>query len=795
MRFVPNDDLSWDKWTSWGLALIRASGGSERGFEIFDAFSQQSNKYDAESTRARWEEMKRSPPNRTGEGKIYKTARENGWLPKAAPTYSTEGEHATADEARCETRRIVRDFFHNIARPDSNVWIDYWLRINKEFNAPTEWAIRVPTGVGKTKITVEEIFEWVRGVKVGPVIYAVPRHKLGRKIEEQFTRHGLNARVFRGRKADDPENPGTPMCLNLSAVELAMKCHANIAEACCKDKEGKCRYFDRCGYQRQMPAESEKVDVWIVASDMLFHIQRVFGTPAAVIVDEAIWRKGLRGVEELEWSVPISSLISTQPGVLNIADNMAVRSFNRNWLGEALQRQPENGGVARQVFDDFAITSCNHAIRVEWECMPTIDLQPGMAEADIKRLARDRDRIDALRHARHIIKIWQAVRELIEHEDIAVSGRLTLAQRNGQRVVEWRGVASISKQFRVPTLLLDATLPGKSILQVYHRHVEVAADIKVALPPQVRIRQILRAPTTATKLIGKERHLSGLRRYTLQRWMETGRQQTLVVCQEKVEEWLAERLPTSIKLAHFNDIAGLDDYKDARLLILAGRTQPGPEAVEALAAALTGAQPAMVVADARGFAWYPQIERGIRMADGRGIAVQGDRHPDAAAEDIRWQICEAELIQALGRGRAVNRTAASPLDVDLLFNVCLPITVDAVETWTRAEPSLLIETAVEGVMLTSPVDMVQVFPSLWPNRKSAFRTIKHGVPSLPGFHAVTYQLAGDKMKPRVACFDLALIPDHRAWLEEHLGKVKSVAPFKEIVPVIPAARRSPGQIL
>jgi hypothetical protein len=48
--------------------------------------------------------------------------------------------------------------------------------------------------------------------------------------------------------------------------------------------------------------------------------------------------------------------------------------------------------------------------------------------------------------------------------------------------------------------------------------------------------------------------------------------------------------------------------------------------------------------------------------------------------------------------------------------------------------------------------------------------------SLPAFHAVTYQLAGDKMKPRVECFDLALIPDHRAWLEEHLGKVKSVSP-------------------
>jgi hypothetical protein len=770
MQFVPNDDLSWEDWTAHGLALIAASGGSDQGFELFDTFSQKSlDKYDAASTYERWEEMKGSPPNRTGPGKLFSIARANGWLPKTAATYSVDGQHATADEARRETRRIVRDFLHGIAHPDSNVWFDYAIQINKEFNPPTEWAICVPTGVGKTRITVEEIVEWIRAVKVGPVIYAVPRHKLSRKIEEQFRPHGLNARVFRGRAADDPENLGMQMCLNLPAVELALRCHANVTATCCRNKKAICRYFDRCGYQRQMPAEDEKIDLWIIASDTLFHPQEVFGTPAAVIIDEAIWRKGL---EQPEWTVPISSLISPQPDILNITDNLAVRNFDRNLLGKALQKQIENGGVTRKLFDELAAASCTRAIKVEWKCIPTIELQPGMVEAEVKQLARDSERIDAIRHARHIIKIWEAVRDLIEREDIVVSGRLTLAQRNGQRVIQWRGVADIRKQFRVPTLLLDATLPGKSILQVYHPHIEVVADVKVAMPPHVKIRQILRAPTTATKLIGKERHLSGLRRYILQRWLETGCQQTLVVCQEKVEEWLAERLPVNITVAHFNDIAGLDDYKDVRLLILAGRTQPGPAAVEALAGALTGRQPAVVAADPRGFAWYPQSERGIRMADGRGIAVQGDQHPDATAEDVRWLICEAELIQALGRGRAVNRTAEVPLDVDLLFSTCLPITVDVVETWERAEPSLLIETAVDGVVLTSPIDMVRLYPAIWPNRTKADRTIKEGIPSLPGFQPVTYQLVGDKMKPRVAYFDLSLIPDPQAWLEERLGVLK-----------------------
>ena len=61
-------------------------------------------------------------------------------------------------------------------------------------------------------------------------------------------------------------------------------------------------------------------------------------------------------------------------------------------------------------------------------------------------------------------------------------------------------------------------------------------------------------------------------------------------------------------------------------------------------------------------------------------------------------------MQALGRGRGVNRTAETPLDVDLLFDAALPITVNEVSIWER--PSLLIETAAEGVMLITPKDMV-----------------------------------------------------------------------------------------
>lgn len=158
-----------------------------------------------------------------------------------------------------------------------------------------------------------------------------------------------------------------------------------------------------------------------------------------------------------------------------------------------------------------------------------------MSDANFTKLARNKDLIDAIKHSRCVIRIWQEVCDILQRDDIDVSGRLTLTQSVGQRVVEWKGVERIKKQFQVPTLMLDATLPALPVLQVYHPEVEIVADIKVALPPCARIRQALGAPTSASKLIRSSdrlKHLQAVRRYIIKRHIETGQQATLIICQE-----------------------------------------------------------------------------------------------------------------------------------------------------------------------------------------------------------------------------------------------------------------------
>src|SRR5262249_21739058 len=147
------------------------------------------------------------------------------------PSYP-EISYASAADARCRMDDIVFRFLLEKVGLGGEVGKEKD-QLAAALELPqTVWAARVDVGVGKTQITIKVLADYIRRSRKGPIIYAVDRHRLGKKIEERFTAHGIDARVFRGRRADDPENPGERMCLNEPAVHLAMSYHANISETC-----------------------------------------------------------------------------------------------------------------------------------------------------------------------------------------------------------------------------------------------------------------------------------------------------------------------------------------------------------------------------------------------------------------------------------------------------------------------------------------------------------------------------------------------------------------------------------
>jgi hypothetical protein len=96
---ITNDELGWEDWNTFGLAIYGASGGSEEGFAAFDRFSAKAKKYDADITRERWQALHGCPPNRIGFDFLASEAHKADpeWRLKAARANTAR---AAADGAR-----------------------------------------------------------------------------------------------------------------------------------------------------------------------------------------------------------------------------------------------------------------------------------------------------------------------------------------------------------------------------------------------------------------------------------------------------------------------------------------------------------------------------------------------------------------------------------------------------------------------------------------------------------------------------------------------------------------------
>jgi putative DNA primase/helicase len=90
LAVIPNTDFGWEDWNRVGMAVWRATGGSDAGLAAFDAFSQKSSKYNAAETQQRWDHYFKSPPNQIGAGTLFYMANEASPRSDLAPAFSEE---------------------------------------------------------------------------------------------------------------------------------------------------------------------------------------------------------------------------------------------------------------------------------------------------------------------------------------------------------------------------------------------------------------------------------------------------------------------------------------------------------------------------------------------------------------------------------------------------------------------------------------------------------------------------------------------------------------------------------
>ena len=694
--------------------------------------------------------------------------------------------------------------------------------------------VRVDVGVGKSHAAREEVGRVLAAMRARgdarTIIIAVPDHALGEQQAESWQAlssvqaAGLRVAAWRGRSAPDPAAPGyadadvpkaakVPMCGDLERVHDAMAVALSADEAACKRRvkgaDGKkrvmkCPLYDTCAYQAQRDL---KADLWLVAHSSLFHKKpAAVGEVAAVVVDEAAWRNGLVGAEGRHIMLTLDELASDDLGALtgNLRDRLADL---RRQLGGVLAGIAD-GPVQRAAFQasnlafqagNLAFASAAEAFKLEWE--RRVDgLHPGQSREE-RRAAMAA--LEGNKSISRCAMAWTALRALLTPGGPEASGWMALGMertRDGQaRVLRLKGRQDVADGWKAPTLLLDALLPVE-LVRPFWPDVELVADVRAAMPHQ-HVHQVTDKAYAASMLapLGEEaakndpkaaqRRLNRLRdlRATLvreaRRWAPG---QVLVVAQKAVKEALLELrgLPGNVTLAHHNAVAGRDEWRDAAAVVVVGRTQAPPSAVERIAEALTGrAVPALG-------GWYERADAAREMANGTSLQADADRHPDPLAELIRWQVCEGQVVQIIGRGRGVRRTADNPVHVLVLTDVPLPMplagTLDAAEMEPGPSDLMLAE---GGMVFENARHAASAYPDLWSAHTAAAKALERGrsrtfpyrdtlIRKCPtprqeagDLVEVAYQVAGAGQKPAKAWADLLLCADPAAFLALRLGRL------------------------
>jgi putative DNA primase/helicase len=739
------------------------------------------------------------------------TALAAAFPPPLAPFYPAPT--STAAEARAAVSRYTREFLARVLA---------WHAAPEESRGePEHAAIIADVGTGKTRISIGALPAFVADLKAlglpFRVLITVPHHKLGGEIVVRLADLGLSVATWRGREAENPET-GEPMCDNLPAVRDAIAAGETVEEAACGKPGGaSCVFRQTCAYHLQ-PATARDADVVVAAHDVIIggKLPAGIGRGFALILTDESWHD--RGAETRTLTTETLLAGESAHPVLRHddplrPDDLATADLHvlRRKLAAAIEAsQDAHPSRAALVAAGLTASDCREASRLEWRRKVTGLLRPGMAP-EARRDAVQRCAGNAA--IPRLSALWKAAAALLDGEEEAC-GRIELSRREdaegSSRILLLHTVRPIAEAVTaLPMLLLSATL-SEPLMRQRLPGLVILAEVR-AVAPHMRLHQILGGfgktsiipHPKADEAENKRRRnrIADLRDFISSR---TGGARTLVITYLELEPFLAG-LP-GVEVAHFNAISGRDEWgpqsdrPGVRFLFVIGRPMARPETTRRLAAAMTGR--ALPEEEAG------KVTRGATMRDGTARPIEIRAYADPDLEAVRASITEAELIQAIGRGRGINRTAANPLDVWLLAgDVVVPLPLDSLTSWQDAAPGPVDRMAARGVVLTSPSDAARAYPDVFPKgEKSAREALRRqareggqgqddlgpkplwrlllGVWVLNSGWSFAYRPPGRGQQFRHGWAPASLDPEEAlAWLVAKLGEIETFAP--EVSPTHP----------
>jgi len=481
---------------------------------------------------------------------------------------------------------------------------------------------------------------------------------------------------------------------------------------------------------------------------------------SAVIVDEDLSSAGIVGTNPLDpVQMAVSALEFTETP--NLVGFERDRLLNLRQRGLAAIAHQDAGGLFREPlvaaelhempghFGLGTVSAAKEWARLEWLCKPKVKLGENATRADAlaayaAAAGQGFTRLRPLLATR--IAAFLATGDA-RSVNLTMNPAATLGREQGTGpAVQFAWRQDFHDAWRAPLLFLDAT--GRpEILRLWAPALDVV-DIEVQAPHQRLVqaadrpfsRTMLTAPANVAKLAD-----------LLMVELATAPGAVLAVAQQAVERLLRDlvaarggvrdaipegsaeddaatyRFPGGavLLLAHHGGLTGLNTWQDVATAIIIGRPATNRLVGERRAEVLAG-RAVEIAADAQGDHW-PTTPAAIRMTDGTGRAIDRQpHHPDALAEAARWAITEGAVLQAIGRPRGVQRTAANPVRVVILAAMALPVAVAELATWDGLVPDRLTTAAAEAALNRralplAPADLSKARRGLWKTAKAAER--------------------------------------------------------------------------
>lgn len=609
---------------------------------------------------------------------------------------------------------------------------------------PPRLGFAVTTGVGKTDAIVRALRDhraMAEALGTPPrVLIFAPTHRLAAELAARLKAEGVKAAAWRGLDAEDPDAPlgddGKPtrrMCLEPAATEAALKAGRPVRAAACGGGRGQpaCQSRDICGWQRQREGIAG-ADVVVMASAAAFHqlpAEARRGVGLAVF-DEAFWQAGLASeaatVDEIaDGGRDLPVLTRGKPDLQATAILRHREAQLARVLRAAALGQPLDVGALRRA--GLTPWSCRDAIALTWRRVPKgSPVRPGMTREE-RAAALAGPGATAAHLARRMALLWQALAEALAADD-AMTARVVPTMHTGDsgevRVVQLHLRRRLASPIGdVPVVVLDATLPTDIArhwlpgLTVEEVHADAPHQRVTLIPGPWGKTSLLPSDAVAPDEARRRQARIAELRDTVVALARSG--PGLVVTYLGLAPSFAGI--EGVDVANFNAIAGRDIWGGVRWLVVVGQPTPRPEDVGALIARITGKAPSLDSGSV--LAGVEVRERGFGLLPVR-------RYADATAEAVRAAVADAELIQAIGRARGVNRTAENPVDVVVFANAApAGLVVDSIRPWAEVQPCAVDRMALRGLVVESPADARRVWADLFPSiaaAKKAWQRWKEG---------------------------------------------------------------------